>query len=282
MDKNLNNIDLSIVLCARNDNHLGNFKDRFKFSLERNIYFLETFNINYEIIIVDYLSEFEKLYENKYFSEIFKNPKIKNYIVNKNVIKKFKNDIFYQFYAKNIGIRRCSGKYILIMNCDNFFDEKTLKEIKSVIQNAEKNYYFRPEYWVEYDISRNIFFNKISSFCAKETDKDHFLGPCYAGDFLLINNDTLMVYGGGYDETNLDHYTNKNQNSMDGELLFNLYYNNIKPKILNCNIYHVFHQRSNNLESTYNINGYKNPPDWGLFNLLEEKINNNVFILREN
>jgi hypothetical protein len=279
MDKNLKNIDLSIVLCARNDNHLGNFKNRLKFSLERNISILEKYEINYEYVMVDYLSEDKKLYETEMFSDLFKNEKIKNIIVNKEVIKKFRNDIFYQFYAKNIGIRRCSGKYILIMNCDNFFDEQTISEIKNVLISNENNFYFRPEYWVEYDINRNVYFGKLPSFCAKETDKDHFLGPCYAGDFLLINKETLLKYGGGYDETNLNHYTDKNQNSMDGELLFNLYYNDIKPKVLNCNIYHVYHPRSNNLENTYNTNGYKNTDDWGLSNLEMKEIRNNVFKL---
>jgi hypothetical protein len=66
---------------------------------------------------------------------------------------------------------------------------------------------------------------------------------------------------------------------MDGELLFNLYYNDIKPKVLNCNIYHVYHPRSNNLENTYNTNGYKNTDDWGLSNLEMKEIRNNVFKL---
>jgi hypothetical protein len=114
---------LSVIVVARDDNYgddknngiykltnnLKNFISRFKFSLEKNIFYLEKlFKNNFEYIVVDWAPINNKLLiNNKKLKNILSHPNIKYLVVEPKKIKLAGlNPLgFYEYIGKNYVIR---------------------------------------------------------------------------------------------------------------------------------------------------------------------------------
>ena len=130
---------LSIVYCARDDGYGDDYNcsklrtdpefakkfvlkynsiQRIKFTLEKNIEILNKYFKNtFEIVFIDWSPKNEQyLYLNPELQNIFENDCIKNIIVPSNIIKKHNLNPkgFYEYFAKNIGIRHAKGEFILL------------------------------------------------------------------------------------------------------------------------------------------------------------------------
>jgi hypothetical protein len=127
--------DFSFIVASRNDNHGGNMREKNIFFINRWLYHVKKYNLNCELIIVDWNSKIplRKLIKLALFK---KNQIIKIIQVSNKIHNKFKNSKkinFYQMIAKNAGARRANGKFLILTNIDIIFSEKFFKFLKNKI-----------------------------------------------------------------------------------------------------------------------------------------------------
>lgn len=136
---------ISVVTALRNDDHGKNFKERF-LSFVRNTSELFTkYNVQAELICVEWNNPANKphiwdlLPRERAPSAIplrfiVVPPEIHKTYANANQI------VFFQMIAKNVGIRRAEGEFILATNCDILFSEELVKNLVSY-PLADNTYY---------------------------------------------------------------------------------------------------------------------------------------------
>ncbi len=124
----MNNIYLSIVAASRNDNHGDKLDERTNLFIKSLAENCKKYKIKSELILIEWnqipntktLSDRLNLISNEYL-----NSKILP--VNKKYHAKLPNSDrlhFFQMIAKNVGIRRASGKFILVTNIDVLINQK--------------------------------------------------------------------------------------------------------------------------------------------------------------
>ena len=114
-------MDLSIVFGGRDDNYGETFIQRLEKALDYNIPLLDKSGLDYEIIAVDFNPIGQKyLYENESLSSLLKNKRVKNVIVDNTVIleEDLCSTTYYEYFAKNAGIRVSTGDFIFVTNSD--------------------------------------------------------------------------------------------------------------------------------------------------------------------
>ena len=165
--KNSNNIYLSVVAASRNDNHGDRLDERSNIFIKSLAENCKKYKIQAELIIVEWnqipnaktLSERLDLISNEYF-----NSKI--IPVNHDHHLKLPNSDrlqFFQMIAKNVGIRRASGNFVLATNIDVIINQK-IYEFISQKKLKEKTIYRCDRHCVEYNYSGNITDNYLDQF----------------------------------------------------------------------------------------------------------------------
>ena len=158
---------LSIVAVTRDDKfgddaptryHLEqklNNDERIKITIESLLSQLEKRGIDAEYVLVDFapLNE-EYLYSNEVLKSTLSHPKVKNVIVHPSACEKMGlvPGEYYEYFAKNVGLRNTTGDVILVTNPDNFFDNSLMDDIAQVVKNniatatndEGNSFYFRP------------------------------------------------------------------------------------------------------------------------------------------
>lgn len=131
---------LSIVATSRNDNHGGDLNLRTAAFLESIYYQANRTQIKVEVILVEWNPPKDK----PLLKEVLSQPIDNNYVTLRYIIvpeeihRKYKNSSqipLYQMIAKNVGIRRAKGEFVLCTNIDiifsnEIFDELAKKELK--------------------------------------------------------------------------------------------------------------------------------------------------------
>ncbi len=116
---------LSIVIAARNDNYGGDFNERLQASLNWYCYYFERAGVAVELIIVDY----NPISNTPQLKEILKFPQGRKWVevriitvsgqIHQTYTRPYRKEVpFYEFPAKNIGIRRAKGEFIVSTNAD--------------------------------------------------------------------------------------------------------------------------------------------------------------------
>jgi hypothetical protein len=137
-----NKCEFSFIVATRNDNHGGNMRERNQFFINRWINHVKKYNLNCELIIVDWNSKvpLRKILK----SSLLKNNQIVKIIEVPNQIhKKFHNSKkldFFQMIAKNVGARRANGKFLIFTNIDIVFSEKFFYYLKNNTNMKETIY----------------------------------------------------------------------------------------------------------------------------------------------
>lgn len=290
---------LSIVYCARDDGYGDDYNcsklrtdpefakkfvlkynsiQRIKFTLEKNIEILNKYFKNtFEIVFIDWSPKNEQyLYLNPELQNIFENDCIKNIIVPSNIIKKHNLNPkgFYEYFAKNIGIRHAKGEFILIGNPDGIITDELITNMKDAIENI--NYPFYGRCHSRMDCDHNLkHIEEGLSFPKNGIIFDEIMGTPAAGDFLLTKKDILTTMT-GFEEFNC----NGNQTMLDGKIVIKLYKNDIKPIKLNGSILHLDHNKHDRTGMPPNWrNDYKNDNNWGFNNRSLKKIKDNIYYL---
>lgn len=269
---------LSIVIVGRNDGY-GDDKltpynaytpDTFCFRLKRtaehNIRSLTSRGIDLQYIIVDWCPLSEKtLYQDKYVDELLKTygKNIKYLIVHGDVVKNrgWNPKNFYEYYAKNVGIRNSDSDYIIVTNPDDLFSDELCDDIFSVLCGDFKNEYYRPFSRKDVDnelklLAEGFSFPKTGLFV------DEVLGTPAAGDFLMATKEIFIKFAQGFDESfNTD--PNKQQTSLDGNIVLNLYNADIKPICLKGSVLHLDHAKPHQ-KDYIPMKTYSNVHNWGM------------------
>ncbi len=128
---------LSIVYCGRNDNYGGDFNRRLELSVNWLSGLLEKYALPSELIIVNY----NPILDKPTLKDVIRWPVNRKYLsiriidVPKEIHENYVDDSvrktlpLFEFIAKNIGIRRAKGEYILCTNADVIFSEKLVSFI---------------------------------------------------------------------------------------------------------------------------------------------------------
>lgn len=157
-----NNIKLSFVVTARNDDYGGNLTNRMNTFIKMLAHFINKYSIPSELVIVDYNPLANKPPLSKELT-LVKNGKFLSYRfieVPETFHKKCPgNDKMpmLEFLAKNIGIRRAHGEYVLAMNPDIILSEEFIAWISTA--KLDTNTYYRVN---RHDITDNYFEPKLS------------------------------------------------------------------------------------------------------------------------
>ena len=138
-------MDLSIVFGGRDDNYGETFIERLEKALEHNIRLLDESGLDYEIIAVDYNPIDQKyLHDNESLKSYLCHKRIKNVIVDNTVVleESLCSTTYYEYFAKNAGIRVSMGDFIFVTNSDILLTKNLIEEIKKELQNESKDDYF--------------------------------------------------------------------------------------------------------------------------------------------
>ena len=145
--------DLSIVVVGRNDNYGGDFTSRFQNCINWNTKWLEHYKLRTEIVFVNW----NPVEENNSLANELDWPKNRSFVeyriltVPNELHVKFDDPLvrdkvpLYEFIAKNVGIRRSEGKYVLCINADVLLHPETVKYLAS--GNLDTSKYYRADRW---------------------------------------------------------------------------------------------------------------------------------------
>lgn len=158
---------VSFVVCARNDNYGGNFIQRLQMFLDNLCYLCNKYTLKSELIIVEWNppKENKKLKHeiNWLSSEYFKvrflevPPILHRKIQNSNKMP------IFEYIAKNVGIRRAKGEYILATNPDIIYSKSLIKYLAK--KRLKNNAFYRID---RYDV-KNI---QLDSYDAKSIESN--------------------------------------------------------------------------------------------------------------
>ncbi len=134
---------LSIVIVGRNDNYGGDFKLRLQACLDHTVTNLISAKIPSEIIFVNYNPIPESSIENFIvWGKSNGYVSIRMFTVSHSIHEQLiasgnrKNVPVLEYLAKNVGIRRATGEYILCMNPDILLPEDFFTAVHSLKPNA--------------------------------------------------------------------------------------------------------------------------------------------------
>jgi hypothetical protein len=187
---------LSVVCGGRNDSYAGNFKERMMAAVERNQREAGQRRMQVEWIFVEWNPTSDDYLSYDLARRAFRcyvvSPEIHKATVGPRVADRM---TFMQFFAKNVGIRRATGDWILVTNADCVFDENVWdfvskrKLCPEVVYRAERcdidcSYFDKPFEAMRRNISRRH----------STAGGRHFTQG--SGDFVLFSSRHLV----GYDE----------------------------------------------------------------------------------
>src|SRR3989344_5285849 len=161
---------LSIVVTSRNDNHDGSLLYRMNMFVKVFCKQLVRYpNFPVELIIIEWnpSSHLPTLSSILPLNKISSNLSIRILTVPSHIHKRIANSTkipLFQFIAKNVGIRRARGKFVLCTNIDVLFSQALFKYLQTC--NLRKNELVRS---VRFDVPKRLpdsfELNKILSYC---------------------------------------------------------------------------------------------------------------------
>lgn len=169
---------ISFVVCARNDNYGGNFLRRMQVFINSLAEAVDKNRIESELIIV----EWNPPEKEKRLKDVLVRPEtdflvIRIIEVPRKVHKRFRNSDkmpIFEYIAKNVGVRRALGEFVIATNPDLLYSENLIKALKNQLK---PDYFYRVD---RYDIKKlipaNLSLKKQISFAKKHSIKLHAIG----------------------------------------------------------------------------------------------------------
>nr|HPI82742.1 hypothetical protein [Candidatus Paceibacterota bacterium] len=185
--------------------------------------------------------------------------------------------IYYEYFAKNAGLREGSFDFLILLNSDIIIPINTLNDIIQEIKNHKPKTYYRPKFITHIkknlsQIRKQDLINPLMPFS--------FISGHSGGDFLVAKKNELIEYGRGYDEQNEGHRSSYKQHHMDTEIMYNMHFSGCSLKFLNNEYLHIAHSHENSAyDNTSNYSGYKNKECWGFIQYPRKKIEDNLTII---
>ncbi len=160
----------SFIVASRNDNHGGNMKVKNNYFVNSWINQVNKNLLSAELILIEWNPpknepNLEEMINLKF--KLHQGARVKIITVPREVHKEFAhaNKInLYQMIAKNVGIKRAEGEYVICTNTDILFTQKLLNEINNISFKDENIVYRADRHDVDldnfdnYNIDKNDFY----------------------------------------------------------------------------------------------------------------------------
>ena len=275
---------LSVVLTGRNDSYGGDFTARFFRTLQFNVRELTTRGVAYEIafvewappsgvpllfdLVFDAIPELEPRHcswyvvDARYQDALSLNPKLE----------------YLEFLAKNVGVRRARGEYVLVTNCDVFLGRRVLDVLQQ--RALERGVLYRaPRHDLKLAVDASTLDWDVLEDPRNLAGPAHVLKPPYmgsaTGDFVLLDRRSFHEIRG------FNEIYRVARIGIDRNLLVKVLSSGLRIVDIGGPVYHVNHVGSYRLQPTayagreadahwgdrrWHQGGvsYTNPPTWGL------------------
>lgn len=305
---------ITFTTIGRNDNYGGNFLNNLYRSLEHNLKEISKLTENFEYILVDWVSIDVKLYQLDQFNLLSKQyPQLKIYNVEPSVAinEGLSTDVLYEYFAKNLGIRKSNGNFIVVLNSDLLLSSDLIENFISLSNEQPIPHIFRPKYSVgiRTNSDLNTVVPNIKIFNISEINQyldesfnfkgDNFYETIFptidflnekidpmkeiaSGDIIASHSLYLKNIIKGYDETNIHHrQKNKRQSGMDSEMIYNYTARGMPVFFLENLYFHIEHSRKDlkrdNVRQMYIWN---NSEDWGFIKYETNQLTNNIYQIK--
>lgn len=280
----LNRPLLSIVLTGRNDGYGGDFLERFFRTLRFNIRQLTARNVASEVVFVEWAPPRDRpliadlivsavpelapeqcswyAVDARYHEALSLNPKVE----------------YQEFLAKNVGIRRARGRFVLTSNCDVFFGRAILDAFEQgmlrpgVLYRAPRHDITLPPDCTAIDWG--VLEDPSILAGPAHRLKPPFMGSA-TGDFALLDRESFHAIGGFNEVYRVARI------GVDRNVIVKALSSGIAVEDIGGPVYHVNHEGSYRLNPTayagregeapwgdrrWHSGGvsYVNPPTWGL------------------
>ena len=275
---------ISIVVTGRNDGYGGDFVRRFLATLQFNHRELTARAIPHEFLLVEWapvagaplladvveeqcpapvLAAFRAvIVDPAYHEAMTLNPRL----------------AYHEFLAKNVGVRRARGEYILTTNCDVIFGRHVLQRLEG--RALEAGVLYRAPRW---DLLATLDVGRLDWACledpanlsrpAKRLRPPYFRGS--AGDFIALDRAGFHRLGGFNEVYRVARF------GIDANFLIHALSSGVTIADIDGPVYHVDHEGSYQTVRTqyagresdapygderwlYNDVVYRNPSTWGL------------------
>lgn len=267
---------VSVIVVGRNDNYGGDFSERLRATLDWNLKHLP----NPELIYVEWNHIEGNQSDCDWIVQRYQNAKC--YIVPNAIHEMITINpkmLVMEYFGKNVGIRRASNDWIILLNSDIIIGSDVIKKIKNGISSK---FVYGTHYvnivWDKKPFTGNEFQDKsivLNYFSANNKLQS------VVGNFIMAHKKAWKL-SSGYDET-----LNMVRAGVDENGKNNMLYYGLKPMVLG-NHYHLDHNESiiygKNETHGYNkFNNlpYQNKPNWGLADYNEKKIEENIWQLEK-
>lgn len=258
---------LSIVYHGRNDNYAGDFKRRLCWSLST---IQQSFKeLQPEILFVCWntLPLTERLFDDPMFANCRSNVKLYEVSdkIHKEVADRFNYEgVYLEWFAKNFGVRRATGEYILQLNSDNLIvDPVTIDDLP---QKDESFVAVRTE--VKQEVLTRApqqltpkYLNSISRRqWIPDISRPHYVGGS-CGEFVLAHRDIWDTIYGNVEVA--DRYCIDNVTATHLREVSEL-------NIFKHKVYHIEHKSAPGTWPGFEYPIGYSGPDWGLADLVVE------------
>ena len=194
------NYYISFVLATRNDDHGSNMQEKNRFFVERWSYLAEKYNLSAELIIV----EWNPNQSRKKLSEVIEIPKLNKNLsiriieVEKKYHEKFtssKKLDFFQMQAKNVGVRRAKGEFIVCTNIDVIFSENLFQFLSE--KKLKSNTVYRTD---RYDLNFYLYEDtkieekKLMQYLTLINKQDYTINVITGEKYYINRPLYLMIY----------------------------------------------------------------------------------------
>jgi len=285
---------ISVVVASRNDDHGENLLWRTQVYIDMLYQQMRRWGIDVELILV----EWNPVPDAPFLHNVLRWPQTDThwqgrvFVIHDYIHQEIVGDTgldFFQWYAKNVGIRRASYEWILCSNPDAILSDELMAQVSKATERGMYSTHRRDlgTSFVPYHLPRE----RILKFCADNVVRENncalfnvLTDGC--GDFMLAPKRD-WIQGRGYPEfktwsIHLDSLA----------LLQMIYIGGLRQVVLDGGVFHIAHEGSWTTSCSYyghsypqyklsevvqlctrmhdeGIPVYENPPNWGLIDHVE-------------
>ncbi len=175
---------LSVVVTARNDNRGGDMLYRMQVFVDTLLALSKKYGLCLELLVVEWNppSDQKALRDALHWDKGWSGGKVRIITVPSDIHAHFPESDkipLFQFIAKNVGIRRAHGKYILATNLDIVFSDPMICFLSSHRLSSDCLYRSN-RYDVSPEIPHGLTLNETLHFCQKNVIRVHALEGIYS------------------------------------------------------------------------------------------------------
>jgi hypothetical protein len=161
---------ISFVVAARNDDYGGKFLHRMGTSMNVLAVLCKRHQLDFELVIVEWNPPATKprLKDAIKWPRDFQSGTVRVIEVSADVHHALPDSDkmpLFEYIAKNVGIRRARGSYVLVTNPDIIFGDKVIKYLQRAILSPDR-FYRADRYDVSDDIPENLPVDQQLEFCS--------------------------------------------------------------------------------------------------------------------